>query len=67
MCLSFGTMHVGQIFQRISDEKRYIRASGYRIINYIDDYVGVAMPDVTHDAYAYLHKLTSKTRLQYQG
>ena len=37
-----------------------MRRQGYRIINYIDDYVRVATPDVTHDAYTYLYQLLQK-------
>ena len=60
-CLPFGTTHGSQIFQRVSDAVRYVmRRQGYRIINYIDDYVGVATPDVARDAYAYLYQLLQK-------
>ena len=57
-CLPFGTTHGSQIFQRVSDAVCYVmRQQGFRIINYCDDYVGVATPDVARNAYAFLYKL----------
>ena len=51
-CLPFGTRHGSQIFQRLSDAVRYVmRRKGYRIIDYIDDYIGVALPSVASDAF----------------
>ena len=51
-CLPFGTRHGSQIFQRLSDGVRYVmRRKGYRIIDYIDDYIGVALPSVASDAF----------------
>ena len=44
-CLPFGSRHGTQIFQRISDAVRFImRRDGYDVINYVDDFVGVASP-----------------------
>ena len=42
-CLPFGSRHGMQIFQRISDAVRFImRRDGYDVINYVDDFIGVA-------------------------
>ena len=46
-CLPFGNRHGTQIFQRISDAVRYVmRQKGFRVLNYMDDFVGVATSDV---------------------
>ena len=46
-CLSFGSRHGSQTFQRISDAVHYVlRCHGYCIINYIDHFVGYSTPDV---------------------
>ena len=46
MCLPFGTRHGSQITQCLSDAVRYIMCqNGHCIIDYIDDYIGVGIPD----------------------
>ena len=46
-CVPFGTRHGSQIFQRLSDAVRHImRQKGFRVIDYIDDYVGFGVPSV---------------------
>ena len=43
MCVPFGTRHGSQIFQRLNDGVRYImHQKGFIIIDYIDDYIGMA-------------------------
>ena len=57
-CLPFGTRHGSQIFQRLSDTVRYVmRQRGFCIIDYIDDYVGLGVPDVAHASYDCLFHL----------
>ena len=59
-CVPFGTRHGSQIFQRLSDAVRFMmRQKGYAIIDYIDDYVGVAVPSVVSASYAALLQLMS--------
>ena len=51
-CLPFGTRHGSQIFQRLSDAVHHImRQKGFCVIDYIDDYVGLGVPDVAHASY----------------
>ena len=51
-CLPFGNRHGTQIFQRVSDTVRYVmRQKGVRIINYVNDFVGVATPDVARRSF----------------
>ena len=48
-CLPFGTRHRSQIFQRLSDAVCYVmRQRGFCIIDYINGYVGMCLPDVVH-------------------
>ena len=57
-CLPFGTRHGSQIFQRLSDAVHHImRQKGFCVIDYIDDYVGVSVPDIAHASFASLFKL----------
>ena len=54
-CLLFGTRHGSQIFQRQSDAVRYImRQNGHCVIDYIDDYIGVDVPDAVSRSYQIL-------------
>ena len=63
-CLPFGTRHGSQIFQRLSDAVRYMmRQKGFRVIDYIDDYVGVGVPHVAHASYASLFNLMQELGL----
>ena len=50
-CLLFGNRHGTQIFQLISYAIHYVMHQKLRILNYVDDFVGVAMPDVTHRSF----------------
>ena len=46
-CLPFGTRHGSQIFQRISDAVRFLmRQTGFCIIDYIDDSIGIGVTSV---------------------
>ena len=63
-CLPFGSRHGTQIFQRISDAVRFMmRRAGYDVINYVDDFVGVATPSVAHQSYEHLTKLLERLGL----
>ena len=43
-CVLFGTSHGSQIFQRLSDAVRFImHQKGFKMIDYIDDYIGVGV------------------------
>ena len=57
-CLPFGNRHGTQMFQRISDAVRYVmRQKGFRVLNYVDDFVGVATPDVARHSFDALRAL----------
>ena len=57
-CLPFGTRHGSQIFQHLSDAVRHImRQKGFCVIDYIDDYVGLGIPDIAHASYDCLFHL----------
>ena len=47
-CLPFGSRHGSQNFQHVSDAVHYaLHCQGYRVTNYIDDFVGYGTPDVS--------------------
>ena len=47
-----------QIFQRLSDAVRFIlRTPGFKVINYVDDFIGVGVPSVEHRSFACLQIL----------
>ena len=57
-CVPFGSRHGTQIFQRLSDAVRHVmRQKGFKVINYVDDFVGVATPDVARRSYDALRQL----------
>ena len=57
-CLPFGTQHGSQIFQHLSDAVRHIMSQrGFCVIDYIDDYVGMGVPDVARASFVSLFKL----------
>ena len=57
-CLPFGSRHGMQIFQSISDTVRFnMRCDSYDVINYVDDFIGVATPSVAKQSYDHLIKL----------
>ena len=57
-CLPFGTRHGTQIFQRLSDSIRYIlRARGFPIVNYVDDFVGFGTPSQAKLAFDQLYEI----------
>ena len=63
-CLPFGNRHGTQIFQRISDAVRYVmRHRGVKIINYVDDFVGVATPDVARHSFDALRDMLAQLGL----
>ena len=53
-CLPFRTRHGNQIFQRLSDA---VRQRGFCAIDYIDDYIGMGIPDIAHASFVSLFKL----------
>ena len=58
MCVPFRTRHSSQIFQRLSDDARYImRQKGFTIIDYIDDYIGMGIPSIASHSYVALTDL----------
>ena len=64
MCLPFGSRHGTQIFQRISDAVRHVmRQHGFTVINYVDDFVGVATPSVARRFYVFLQELLARLGL----
>ena len=57
-CVPFGTRHGSKIFQHLSDAVHHImRHRGFRVIDYIDDYVGFGVPSVAHASFASLSEL----------
>ena len=57
-CVPFRSRHGTQIFQRVSDAVRYVvRCHGYKIINYVDDFLGVGTPRQARDAFACLYSV----------
>ena len=51
-CLLFGNCHGMQIFQRVSDAIYYImHIKGFTVLNYVDDFIGLGMPDVVRHSY----------------
>ena len=58
-CVPFGMRHGSQIFQRLSDAVRFmIRRRGFTVIDYIDDFVGIA-----HESYVTLLELMARLGL----
>ena len=63
-CVPFGTRHVSQIFQRLSDAVRYImHQRGFRVIDYIDDYIEFDIPCVACASIASLFDLMKQLGL----
>ena len=63
-CLPFGSRHGSQNFQRVSDAVRYaLHCHGYRVTNYIDDFVGYGTPDVARRSYDYLRNIIERLGL----
>ena len=63
-CLPFGTRHGSQIFQHLSDAVHHVMCQrGFCIIDYIDDYVGVSIPDVASASFASLFSLMNELGL----
>ena len=63
-CVAFGTCHGTQIFQRVSDALRHVmRRRGFTVVNYVDDFVGIATPSVAQASYQFLTDLLSKLGL----
>ena len=56
-CLPFGTHHGSQTFQRLSNDVDYVMHQRGFCVDYIDDYVGMGIPDVSHVSFATLFKL----------
>ena len=57
-CILFGTWHGSQIFQRLSDAVHYIMCQrDFRVIHYIDDYIGFSVPSVAHASFVSLFDL----------
>ena len=63
-CVPLGTRHRNQIFQRLSDAVRYImRQRGFRIIDYIDDYINFGVLAVARALFASLFALMKQLGL----
>ena len=63
-CIPFGSRHGSQNFQRVSDAIRYaLRCHGYRVINYIDDFVGYGTPDVARRSHNCLRNVIERLGL----
>ena len=63
-CLPFGSRHGSQNFQRVSDAMCYtLRCHGYRVINYIDDFVGYGTPDFARRLYDCLRNVIERLGL----
>ena len=63
-CLPFGSRHGSQIFQRISDTVRHVmRQHGFTVINYVDDFIGVATPSVARRSCVFLQDLLKRLGL----
>ena len=63
-CLPFGNRHGTQIFQCVSDAIRYVMCQkGFRILNYVDDFVGVTTPDVARRSFDALRDLLAQLGL----
>ena len=59
-CLPFGNRHGTQIFQRISDAVRHMMCQrGFTVLNYVDDFIGVASRDVALRSFVALRQLMS--------
>ena len=57
-CLPFETHHGSKIFHSLSDAVLYVmRQKGFCVIDYIDDYVGMAAPDFAHASFNALFQL----------
>ena len=57
-CVPFGSRHGTQIFQRLSDAVHHVmRHMGFKVINYVDDFLGVATPDVARRSYDALRQV----------
>ena len=57
-CIPFETRHGSQIFQCLSDAVHHImRQRGFRVIDYIDDYVGFGVPRVVRVSFTSLFDL----------
>ena len=55
-CLPFGSRHGTQNYQCISDAVRYVmRQRGHRILNYVDDFLGVGTPRDARIAFSSLY------------
>ena len=60
-CLPFSSHHGLQIFQCISDAVRHVmRQHGYAVVNYVDDFIGIAMPGVMRRSYVILQELLAR-------
>ena len=63
-CAPFRMHHRSQIFQCLSDAIRYIMfQNGHCIIDYINEYVGVGVPDVASKSFQFLINLLKKLGL----
>ena len=51
-CLPFKKRHRSQLFQHLSDAVHYIMwQKGFCVIDYIDDYIGMGVPNVAHESF----------------
>ena len=57
-CIPFESRHGIQIFQRLSNTVRFIlRTHGFKVINYVDNFIGVGVPSVACRSFACLQDL----------
>ena len=57
-CLPFGFRHGSTIFQKLSDSVRFmVQNSGYKIINYLDDFIGFGVPSSAQKSYEKMYSL----------
>ena len=63
--LPFGSRYGAQIFQRLSDAIHHMmRRQGFTVLNYVDNFIGVATPSVARRSYDALLKLLQKLGLE---
>ena len=57
-CLPLGSRHGSQIFQRVSDAVHHVmRQHSYAVVNYVDDFIGIAMLSIVRRSYVFLQDL----------
>ena len=63
-CLPFGSRHGSQIFQCSNDAVHHVmRQHGFTVVNYVDDFVGIATPSIARRSYVFLQELLARLGL----